>query len=117
VVGIIEYHDEKCIKKKDLSLELLKRGFGVIYHGGGAEYGGKLAKMKLLEEKAKKDRIGIWEEGTHFETPGEYKAKHKNDCHEGGGHPHVGRDPTTRHEKDKDGFEKVHRTRAKSHTR
>ena len=50
VVGAIEYFEGSTRSAKhDLTLELLRNGFGLIYTGGGAEYAGKLTEMRAMQ--------------------------------------------------------------------
>jgi endonuclease YncB( thermonuclease family) len=59
--------------RKNLSLELAKNGYAVVYTGVGAEYGGQLAALKAAERAAKTRRSGMWKT-TNPMSPGEFKA-------------------------------------------
>ncbi|KAF9944983.1 putative endonuclease lcl3, partial [Mortierella alpina] len=48
------------LPKKNVSVEMLKVGYGQIYRQAGFEYGGMLKKFEKLEAKAKSRKIGIW---------------------------------------------------------
>jgi len=64
--------------RKNVNLEMLKRGFATVYAQSGAEYG-SIGKDKLLaiEEKAKRKKIGMWSlKGSAYQSPAEYKRKH-----------------------------------------
>ncbi|KAG6829226.1 hypothetical protein H0H92_005228 [Tricholoma furcatifolium] len=62
---------------KNLSLEMLRAGWGTVYAQAGAEYG-KAGKEEFLrvEAEAKSARRGMWEKGVGAETPAEYKRRH-----------------------------------------
>ncbi|KAJ1507337.1 putative endonuclease lcl3 [Coelomomyces lativittatus] len=57
---------------KNLSLELLKHGLATIYNQSGAVYGPYLKQFQLAEEKARKQKLGIWS-NEEFMSPGEWK--------------------------------------------
>ncbi|KAK5822807.1 hypothetical protein F5H01DRAFT_411030 [Linnemannia elongata] len=48
------------LPKKNVSKELLKVGYGQIYRQAGSQYGGLLKEFEKIENKAKKNKIGIW---------------------------------------------------------
>ncbi|KAF9961304.1 putative endonuclease lcl3 [Mortierella alpina] len=48
------------LPKKNVSVEMLKVGYGQIYRQAGSEYGGMLKEFEKLEAKAKSRKIGIW---------------------------------------------------------
>ncbi|AGO13092.1 AaceriAFL066Cp [[Ashbya] aceris (nom. inval.)] len=60
---------------KNVSLELLKQGLGVVYESkSSAEFDGEDSLYRYYESKAKKSKRGVW--GLrHFETPGAYKKR------------------------------------------
>jgi len=63
---------------KDLSEELLKRGYAVVYRQGGAEYDGRKDKFEALEANAKAKKAGLWERGRlAVELPSQYKARQR----------------------------------------
>ncbi|CAJ1942412.1 unnamed protein product [Cylindrotheca closterium] len=62
--------------KKDLSIELTKRGLATLYTGGGAEYDGNRALLESLEDKAKKSRRGVWS-SDNYVSPAEFKKTQK----------------------------------------
>ncbi|KAG0216511.1 putative endonuclease lcl3 [Mortierella sp. GBA30] len=45
---------------KNVSVEMLKIGYGQIYRQAGAEYGGMLKEFEKIESKAKRRKAGIW---------------------------------------------------------
>jgi Staphylococcal nuclease homologue len=57
-----------------LSLQVLRKGYAVVYRGGGAEYNGKAKEMKEIVATAKEKRLGMWS-AEHLETPGQFKAR------------------------------------------
>ncbi|CAM9780817.1 unnamed protein product [Heterosigma akashiwo] len=61
--------------RKNLSDELLKKGFATIYRQGGAEYGGRLPTFEALEQEAKEKKLGIW--SGEYETPAEFKKRQR----------------------------------------
>ncbi|CCJ28548.1 unnamed protein product [Pneumocystis jirovecii] len=64
--------------RKDVGLEMLKRGLAEVYTSQGAEYGGKKREMKYHheEEKAKKNKVGMWKQSSRlYESPEEYKRR------------------------------------------
>ncbi|KAG5520260.1 hypothetical protein PMAC_001339 [Pneumocystis sp. 'macacae'] len=61
--------------RKDVGLEMLKKGLEV-YTSQGAEYGGKKMEMRYHheEEKAKRNKVGMWKQSWRvYESPEEYK--------------------------------------------
>ncbi|KAG0255418.1 putative endonuclease lcl3 [Actinomortierella ambigua] len=48
------------LPKKNVSLEMLKIGYGQVYKQAGAEYGGFLAEFERTEAAAKARKKGIW---------------------------------------------------------
>ncbi|KAF9978960.1 putative endonuclease lcl3 [Actinomortierella ambigua] len=48
------------LPKKNISLEMLKIGYGQVYKQAGAEYGGILDKFERTEAAAKAKKKGIW---------------------------------------------------------
>jgi endonuclease YncB( thermonuclease family) len=60
--------------RRNLSLELAKSGYAVVYTGANAEYGGQLAALKAAESAAKRKRIGLWADKNPM-SPGEFKAQ------------------------------------------
>lgn len=83
-VGAIEYGGAGPFFRKDLSLEVLRQGFAVIYRGGGASYNNKLPAMKQLQSAATTAKKGLWSQGVPAETPGQYKARIKAENMEAG---------------------------------
>ncbi|KAF2756672.1 SNase-domain-containing protein [Pseudovirgaria hyperparasitica] len=80
------------VLKKDVGLEMLKRGLATVYEAKtGAEYGGKKELYETTEQKAKDSKVGMWEKpnllsrlvGTkefRTESPREYKNRHKEEA-------------------------------------
>lgn len=72
-VSSVTYRDGPLgLIKRDLSEELLKRGLAQVYRQGGAQYDGPVDRWDKLEEKAKKDKVGIWKDGKSVD-PAAYK--------------------------------------------
>jgi len=65
-------------KGKCLSLELLRKGYGITYEGTGEYYGGYTKEeFRREEEIAKKARKGMWRNGPNgVETPSDYKRRY-----------------------------------------
>lgn len=61
---------------KDLSTDLVKEGFAVIYRQKGAHYDGKLGTLERYEAWAKAKRKGVWH-GRDVELPHQFKARMK----------------------------------------
>ncbi|KAJ2861933.1 putative endonuclease lcl3 [Coemansia aciculifera] len=64
--------------RRDAAHEMLRAGMATIYRGGNAQYDGQLEKLEKIEAAAKKAKRGIWglKKG-QYESPAEYKRKHK----------------------------------------
>jgi endonuclease YncB( thermonuclease family) len=62
--------------RKDVSIELTKRGLATLYTGGGAEYDGNRELLESKEGQAKKKRRGIWSDDS-FISPAEFKRQQK----------------------------------------
>ncbi|KAH0435279.1 nuclease domain containing protein [Colletotrichum kahawae] len=63
--------------KKDVGLEMLKRGLATTYEAkSGVEWGGFEQKYKAAEAKAKEQKLGIWAgKASDFESPRDYKTR------------------------------------------
>ena len=73
--------------RKDVSLEMLKAGLATIYEAKfGSEFGSREQQYRDAEERAKKGRVGMWQEksvwarllggaGPPRESPREYKTR------------------------------------------
>ncbi|KAI0295108.1 hypothetical protein B0F90DRAFT_1927656 [Multifurca ochricompacta] len=63
---------------RNLSLEMVRAGWAVVYEQAGAEYGevGKDPYL-LAQAEAQSARKGIWQGGTDIETPAEYKKRYR----------------------------------------
>ncbi|ODV91054.1 hypothetical protein CANCADRAFT_18092, partial [Tortispora caseinolytica NRRL Y-17796] len=59
----------------DLSAQMLRSGWALIYEGKDIEYANRKELYKRMEAKAKKQKKGIWSK-SRFETPAAYKSKH-----------------------------------------
>lgn len=78
IVGKVQTGGVIPFTKRDLTKELAKNGYGVLYTGGGAEYDNKRDELVKLIDKAKKKKKGIWIDGPNVQTPAEYKRAAKN---------------------------------------
>lgn len=73
--------------RRDVGLEMLKRGLATVYEAKfGSEFGKYEAKYRQAEEKAKRRKIGMWAEPSVWErltgskksvleSPREYKSR------------------------------------------
>jgi len=65
--------------RRDVGLEMLKRGLATTYEAkSGAEFGGLEQKYRAAEARAKARRKGMWgtqRRGEVFESPREYKTR------------------------------------------
>ncbi|KAG0045007.1 putative endonuclease lcl3 [Gryganskiella cystojenkinii] len=64
---------------KNVSVEMLKVGYGQIYRQAGSEYDGMLKLLEKTEAKAKKQKIGIWSQKNMVSA-----AEHKKQFLRGG---------------------------------
>jgi endonuclease YncB( thermonuclease family) len=74
--------------RKDVSLEMLKHGLATVYEAKfGSEFGSREQMYRDAEEKAKRNKTGMWKEksvweritggGVTLETPREFKTRMK----------------------------------------
>ncbi|RCK63842.1 putative endonuclease LCL3 [Candida viswanathii] len=64
----------KWTGKKDVSAEMLKTGYAIVYEGKAeAEFGENEDWYRKIEAHAKRLRKGVWSLGKKLTTPGEYK--------------------------------------------
>ncbi|KAA8493142.1 putative endonuclease LCL3 [Porphyridium purpureum] len=76
-VSEVRYKPHWFSRTRDVSLELVKAGYGVVYNGVGEQhYGMKHAFMAAMEA-AKKARKGMWRDGPNVLGPQEYKRSLK----------------------------------------
>ena len=58
----------------NVSLEMVQAGFATIYRDAGAEYGNIKDKLLAAEQRAKKQRIGMWKQSSsEYQSPGDFK--------------------------------------------
>ncbi|KAH9017390.1 nuclease [Lactarius pseudohatsudake] len=63
---------------RNLPLEMVRAGWGVVYTGKGAQYGGWGQDVYLAAQaEAQAARRGMWHAGTDIETPAEYKKRYR----------------------------------------
>jgi endonuclease YncB( thermonuclease family) len=74
IVGMATVRDWG-FRTKNISLEMVTRGLGVVYKASGAAYGGIQKDLFAAEEAAKSAKRGIWSQGDKLVLPGEHKAK------------------------------------------
>ncbi|KDQ16573.1 hypothetical protein BOTBODRAFT_107003 [Botryobasidium botryosum FD-172 SS1] len=62
----------------NLSLEMVRSGWGCVYTQAGAEYGKEgIDRYLKAQQEAQKKRRGMWADGLDVETPAEYKERMK----------------------------------------
>ena len=64
-------------KKKDVSVELVRKGLATVYTGGGAEYDGNRQILEDLQSEARKSKRGVWSQSGTIQTPAEFKRLQK----------------------------------------
>ena len=69
----------KGLRRKNLSEELLSRGYATVYRQGGAQYDSDrgVTRWDKLEAKAKSQGKGIWAAGSAAVDPAAYKRAQK----------------------------------------
>ena len=67
----------RWLLRKDVGLEMLKRGLATVYEAKtGSEFGKLEARYRSAEQTARRKRKGIWAaKGKDFESPREYKTR------------------------------------------
>jgi endonuclease YncB( thermonuclease family) len=60
---------------KNVSLDLVKKGYAMLYEQANSQYDGCYDELKQAQEKAKRKRLGVWQL-KHFIPPSEHKKKH-----------------------------------------
>ena len=67
----------RFLLRRDVGLEMLKRGLATTYEAkSGAEFGGLEKKYPAAEAAAKAKKLGIWSgKADLFESPREYKTR------------------------------------------
>ena len=58
---------------RNVSLELAKAGYAVVYKGAGAQYGGFFKRYLAAERSARLAKRGMWKLGDKLVLPGEYR--------------------------------------------
>ncbi|KAF9416468.1 putative endonuclease lcl3 [Podila epigama] len=66
------------LPKKNVSIEMLKMGYGQIYRQAGSEYGGLLNVFEKVEAKARRQKVGIWSQ-KDMVSAADHKKKHLRD--------------------------------------
>jgi endonuclease YncB( thermonuclease family) len=62
--------------KRDVSVDMVRAGYAVVYKSAGAEYDGRRSLLETLETAAKHKKIGMWRDGKGVVTPAEHKKKY-----------------------------------------
>ena len=79
--------------KTDVGKEMLRKGMATVYEAKtGAEFGGKEQAYRRVEAKARAGKRGLWSlEGQKgFESPRQFKERHKDDNASGKGEERTG---------------------------
>jgi len=63
--------------KKDLSIELIRRGLATLYTGGGAQYDNNLDILQTKQAEAQKGKRGIWSLGEDMISPADFKRQQR----------------------------------------
>ena len=62
----------------NVSLEMVRAGFATIYRDLGAEYNGTLAELEAAEVKARRLKLGMWQQGkAEYQSPGDFKRANR----------------------------------------
>ncbi|KAJ3190082.1 putative endonuclease lcl3 [Gaertneriomyces sp. JEL0708] len=61
--------------RRNVSLEMLRAGYAVVYEQAGAEYDGQYEKFVAAEKRARGQKKGMWTLGD-FITPAQHKKAH-----------------------------------------
>lgn len=82
VIGLVKYKEGGIFglfqKEKDISEELLKRGYAVVYRQGGGQYDGSIKKWDDIEAEAIRQRKGMWKNGADkVQLPSQFKKAAK----------------------------------------
>ena len=65
-------------RRKDLSVELVRRGYATVYRGGGAAYDSKKELLEKLEAQARSQKKGLWSvDEKERVSPAEFKRQQK----------------------------------------
>ena len=72
LLGLVRYD---ALPEKDISEELLKRGYAVVYRQGGAVYDDRKGDFEKLEAAAKSAKKGLWGQDGGGEAPADYKKR------------------------------------------
>mmetsp|Transcript_46099 Transcript_46099/g.139753 ORF Transcript_46099/g.139753 Transcript_46099/m.139753 type:complete len:197 (-) Transcript_46099:54-644(-) len=76
VVAMVYYQSVRLFPpslRANLSLEMLRNGFAVLYRQGGVAYDGMKDEFERVEAEAKKAKRGLWKQ-SKIQLPSEYKA-------------------------------------------
>ena len=63
--------------RKDISIELIKRGLATLYTGGGAEYDGNREILESMQARATRRKLGVWSLGENMVSPADFKRQQK----------------------------------------
>jgi endonuclease YncB( thermonuclease family) len=81
VIGNVSYSAQRCCiwsEKRNISEELVRRGYASVYRQGGAQYDGSIERWNTLENEAIKEKLGMWRNGKdQAQLPSEFKKQNK----------------------------------------
>lgn len=62
----------------NVSLEMAAAGFATVYRDAGAEYGAIKRQLEEAEQRAKRLRLGMWQQSPRdYQSPGDYKRMNR----------------------------------------
>lgn len=77
VVGLVYLPRWFGLRRECVAHSFLVAGLCTVYGQAGAVYGGRLAQFERAQLAAQKAGRGMWQQGAAYESPAEYKAKHR----------------------------------------
>ncbi|GAA5840360.1 hypothetical protein JCM11251_006705 [Rhodosporidiobolus azoricus] len=83
VVGHVYIRKFPFFLRRNVSELLVEAGYASVYEEHGAVYGGRLDRLRRLEERARSKRRGMWSLGSHLESPAAFKQRVRNQGSEG----------------------------------
>ncbi|GAA5878319.1 hypothetical protein JCM8547_006232 [Rhodosporidiobolus lusitaniae] len=75
VLGDVFVRPFPYFRRRNVSDLMLQAGYAQVYTQAGAQHGGRLKRLRQLEEQARKDRRGMWVQDGAYESPADYKHR------------------------------------------
>jgi endonuclease YncB( thermonuclease family) len=75
LIGAV-YVQKYFLWKSNVSVDMVKSGFGVVYRQSGSEYGSFKDELEQAETAARLKRKGLWSQGAQLVLPSQHKAKY-----------------------------------------